>query len=130
MKVIDLSQTFENNMSQFPGTPTIQLEAITSVEETGYQVTDFHSVVHVGTHCDAPAHFISGATTIDQLPLDQFVGEAVLIDVTHVQERKLPKEVLHNADIKKTILSFSILIYLINGIQKLMRKKHFIFPKN
>ncbi|MDF4740808.1 cyclase family protein, partial [Vibrio parahaemolyticus] len=91
MKVIDLSQTFENNMSQFPRTPKINLEAITSVEETGYQVTDFHSVVHVGTHCDAPAHFISGATTIDQLPLDQFVGEAVLIDVTHVQERKLRK---------------------------------------
>ncbi|EEK52585.1 Metal-dependent hydrolase [Bacillus cereus ATCC 10876] len=101
MKVIDLSQTFENNMSQFPGTPKIQLEAVTSVEESGYQVTDFHSVVHVGTHCDAPAHFISGATTIDQLPLDQFVGEAVIIDVTHVQERKLPKEVLHDADIKE-----------------------------
>ncbi|MGR4030325.1 cyclase family protein, partial [Bacillus sp. ZZQ-131] len=45
MKVIDLSQTFENNMSQFPGTPKIQLEAVTSVEESGYQVTDFHSVV-------------------------------------------------------------------------------------
>ena len=101
MKVIDLSQTFENNMSQFPGTPKIQLEAVTSVEESGYQVTDFHSVVHVGTHCDAPAHFISGATTIDQLPLDQFVGEAVLIDVTHIQERKLPKTVLHNTDIKE-----------------------------
>ena len=63
MKVIDLSQTFENNMSQFRNTK-INLEAITSVEETGYQVTDFHSVVHVGTHCDAPAHFISGATTM------------------------------------------------------------------
>ncbi len=53
MKVIDLSQTFENNMSQFPGTPKIQLEAVTSVEKSGYQITDFHSVVHVGTHCDA-----------------------------------------------------------------------------
>ncbi|MET1123363.1 cyclase family protein, partial [Priestia megaterium] len=39
MKVIDLSQTFENNMSQFPGTPKIQLEATTNAEETGYQVT-------------------------------------------------------------------------------------------
>ena len=101
MKVIDLSQTFENNMSQFPGTPKIQLEAITSVEETGYQVTNFYSFVHVGTHCDAPAHFISGATTIDKLSLNQFVGEAVLIDVTHVQGRKLPKEVLNNIDIKE-----------------------------
>ena len=40
-----------------------------------------------------------------QLPLiitpRSFVGEAVLIDVTHVQERKLRKEVLHNADIKE-----------------------------
>ncbi|WP_459502113.1 cyclase family protein [Bacillus sp. C1] len=101
MKVIDLSQTFENNMSQFPGTPPIHLESITSVEEAGFQVTDFHSIVHVGTHCDAPAHFISGASTIEQLPLNQFVGEAILIDVTHVQERKLPKEVLHDAGIKE-----------------------------
>ncbi|KEK24400.1 cyclase family protein [Bacillus gaemokensis] len=101
MKVIDLSQTFENNMSQFPGTPRIHLEPITSVEKAGFQVTDFHSVVHVGTHCDAPAHFISGATTIDQLPLDQFVGEAILVDVTHVQERKFPKEVLHGAEVKE-----------------------------
>ncbi|KFN03237.1 cyclase family protein [Bacillus clarus] len=101
MKVIDLSQTFEKDMSQFPGTPKIHLEPITSVEEAGFQVTDFHSVVHVGTHCDAPAHFISGATTIDQLPLDQFVGEAILIDVTHVQERKLPKEVLHGAEVRE-----------------------------
>ncbi|MGI2826519.1 cyclase family protein [Bacillus cytotoxicus] len=101
MKIIDLSQTFENNMSQFPGTPAIHLEAITSVEEAGFQVTNFHSVVHVGTHCDAPAHFISGATTIDQLPLDHFVGEAILIDVTNRKERKLPKEVLHHAGVKE-----------------------------
>lgn len=80
-------------------------------------------------HCDAPAHFISGATTIDQLPLDQFVGEAVLIDVTHVQERKLRKEVLHNADIKKEILSFSIPIYLLNGIQRHMSKKLLSFRR-
>lgn len=59
MKIIDLSQTFEKNMTQFPGTPSLQLRVLTSIEESGFQVTDLHAVVHVGTHCDAPKLFYS-----------------------------------------------------------------------
>jgi len=47
---------------------------------------------HVGTHCDAPAHFIPtpetglphasehGRTTVEQVPLSQFIGPAVVVD--------------------------------------------------
>jgi arylformamidase len=31
---------------------------------------------HHGTHVDAPAHFIEGGATVDQLPLDALVGPA------------------------------------------------------
>ncbi|WP_375426102.1 cyclase family protein [uncultured Friedmanniella sp.] len=48
---------------------------------------------HTGTHCDAPAHFFPepetglegaaeiGRVTVEQLPLDQLMGPAVVIDV-------------------------------------------------
>src|ERR1700716_43041 len=47
---------------------------------------------HTGTHCDAPAHFIpppdsglphaaeAGAITVEQLPLSQMIGPAVVVD--------------------------------------------------
>jgi len=36
---------------------------------------------------DAPLHFYNGVPTIDELPLEQCVGQAVLIDVTSVGPR-------------------------------------------
>ena len=36
---------------------------------------------HYGTHLDAPAHFPPGKTTVDQIPLKQLFGPAVVIDV-------------------------------------------------
>ncbi len=37
---------------------------------------------HTGTHVDAPRHFIPGGATIDQLPLEPFVGPASIVDFT------------------------------------------------
>ena len=36
---------------------------------------------HTGTHMDAPAHFYNGVRTIEQVPLEQFIGPAALVDV-------------------------------------------------
>ena len=36
---------------------------------------------HVGTHVEAPAHFFAGGKDVCDLPLSQFLGRAVLLDV-------------------------------------------------
>jgi arylformamidase len=36
---------------------------------------------HSGTHVDAPMHFVQGGASIDQLPLQPFIGWARVIDV-------------------------------------------------
>ena len=36
---------------------------------------------HSGTHVDAPMHFVLGGATIDQLPLEPFIGPARVIDI-------------------------------------------------
>src|SRR5262249_46386610 len=36
---------------------------------------------HTGTHVDAPAHFIEGGPTLEQIPLDRMVGDAVVLDL-------------------------------------------------
>ncbi|USG64482.1 cyclase family protein [Brevibacillus ruminantium] len=101
MRIIDLSQVFEPGMPQYPGQPDVVFQQVARVESDGYQVTDFHSVVHVGTHCDAPAHFIPNGETIDSIPLERFVGEAVIVDVKlDGSQRELGPAVLEGADIR------------------------------
>jgi arylformamidase len=36
---------------------------------------------HSGTHVDAPMHFVAGGASIDQLPLDAFIGPARVIEI-------------------------------------------------
>jgi arylformamidase len=44
---------------------------------------------HTGTHLDAPAHFSPGGATIDEIPLDVFVGPARVLDLTGVHGREI-----------------------------------------
>lgn len=44
---------------------------------------------HTGTHVDAPAHFVEGATTIESVPLDVLVGPAVVLDLTSVESHEI-----------------------------------------
>jgi kynurenine formamidase len=47
-----------------------------------YSAYSFTTAEHGGTHIDAPVHFAEGANHVDEIPLEQLIGEAVVIDVT------------------------------------------------
>jgi kynurenine formamidase len=47
-----------------------------------YSAYSFTTAEHGGTHIDAPVHFAEGANPVDEIPLEQLIGEAVVIDVT------------------------------------------------
>ncbi len=38
------------------------------------QAYDFVQSEHVGTHMDAPSHFVEGGKNIDELPLEDLAG--------------------------------------------------------
>jgi len=41
--------------------------------------------LHTGTHVDAPAHMIDGGAMMEAYSLDQFIGPARVLDLTHVE---------------------------------------------
>ena len=41
---------------------------------------------HAFTHVDAPLHFLPGTKHIAEMPVDQWVGEAAVVDLTHLPE--------------------------------------------
>jgi len=81
-RVWDVSVADRPDMHFYPGDPTLeqtQIRAITRGDAAN--LTHLSMGAHTGTHVDAPAHFIDGAPTLEQIPLDRFVGPAQVLDL-------------------------------------------------
>lgn len=85
MKVIDLTHFISEDMPVYPGTEGPLLAPANTYEKDGFKETRMTMHTHTGTHMDPPAHLYAGRTTLDQFPVDQFVGRALVIDCTDLQ---------------------------------------------
>ena len=47
----------------------------------GQIVRGVHMRLHAGSHVDAPEHNVRGGTQIHQLPLELFIGDAIIADL-------------------------------------------------
>ena len=77
MEIIDISLPLHPQMPVWPGDPPFQLEQIQTIgAESDANISRMASGVHIGTHVDAPLHFIPGGASIDELDLSLFMGRA------------------------------------------------------
>ena len=84
MKIIDLSLPVEEGMMTFP-THWHPVVEITILGRHGIEGRETRKVVlgtHIGTHADAPRHFIPGGSTIDDVPIETLIGPATVADFT------------------------------------------------
>jgi arylformamidase len=84
MRIIDLSLSIEEGMMTFP-THWHPVVEITILGRHGIEGRETRKIVlgtHVGTHADAPRHFIPNGGTIDDVPLDILIGPATIADFT------------------------------------------------
>jgi arylformamidase len=94
-RIIDLTSLLEGQGVSWPGAPFPEVNRAGVLAKDGYNVEVVKFTTHTGTHIDAPAHMLEGVPSIDQLPIDGFVGEAVVLDFRH----KKPGEVIAAADL-------------------------------
>lgn len=87
MRVIDLTHALNESVSIYPGTNPPTIDDVMSVEENGAAVKRISTDSHTGTHMDAPAHMIEGGLTLDSYNPAEFLGKALVIDVSHLKER-------------------------------------------
>src|SRR5216684_926632 len=81
-RVIDLSYAISDKLVPWPGDAKFfEAKVNASIEKNGYFTRSFWMLEHYGTHLDAPAHFPPGKTTVDQIPVKQLFGPAVVMDV-------------------------------------------------
>lgn len=89
MRVIDLTHVISEDMPVYPGTEGPKLAPANTYEKDGFKETLMTMYTHTGTHMDPPAHLYKGRTTLDQFPITQFVGKALVIDCTDLKEGDL-----------------------------------------
>ncbi len=82
--VVDLSHTYDATTVFWPTAEAFRLEKVADGLTAGgyyYAANNFFSSEHGGTHVDAPVHFVQGARSVDQIPIERLLGAAYVIDV-------------------------------------------------
>jgi kynurenine formamidase len=84
-RIVDLTYAFDANSVYWPTAQQFKLETdFEGITEKGYFYSAYRysAAEHGGTHLDSPVHFAKGRYTVDELPLQQLMGAAIVIDVT------------------------------------------------
>jgi kynurenine formamidase len=80
-KVQDLTHTITPETPVFPGNPQLLIEPFRTFEEHGYYANKLTFAEHIGTHMDAPAHFVEGALYSNELPAEQLLTQLAVVDI-------------------------------------------------
>ncbi len=82
MTLYDISLTIAEDLPVWPGDPKIELRKISKIEDgEEANVTHISASVHIGTHVDAPDHFMGNGQTVENLQLDLLVGAAFVVEM-------------------------------------------------
>jgi kynurenine formamidase len=93
---VDLSQPFDADAPHGPHPPP-ELEELHAVEEDGVNVQWYGAATHVGTHVDAPRHFVPDGDTIDDLSVSRYAGDGVVLDATRENPGPIDADALAEA---------------------------------
>jgi arylformamidase len=79
---IDISVPLYPDMVHWPGDPEFHSELAKSLG-TGdvCSLTQLSTSAHIGTHMDAPRHFLKNGVGIDQMPLDTVLGPCRVLEI-------------------------------------------------
>jgi arylformamidase len=81
MRIIDLSQPIFDGCPNCPEHPPVRSEIIATHAEVGWQVEKLTLSNHTASHVDAPLHKIAGAASLDDIPLEKWVGAAYIAEL-------------------------------------------------
>ncbi len=81
MKIYDISADILT-AAVYPGDPEPRLDRAAEIGQgSECNLSALYCCVHNGTHIDAPLHFLPDGETIDNMPLEAFLGDCRVISV-------------------------------------------------
>lgn len=84
MPIYDISRTISPALAVWPGDVTFAARPTMTIRSgCSCNVAAITLSVHTGAHTDAPYHFDEAGPTIDQVPLEKYMGPATVLSVPH-----------------------------------------------
>lgn len=83
-KWIDLSHEFSEETLYWPTAEKFKKDTVFHGQNAKgffYSANNYFAAEHGGTHLDAPIHFAKGKQSMEQIPLEQLIGHAVVISI-------------------------------------------------
>jgi arylformamidase len=99
MTIYDITLTISNDLPVWPGDTPIDLVRNKDMQLGElYTLSQITTTVHVGTHLDAPLHFVRGGHGVDTINLNKLIGpclvvylsEALSVDAAALEQAHIP----------------------------------------
>ena len=84
-KWIDLTHSFDSQTIYWPTAESFQLDTVSEgITDHGFYYSAFKycAAEHGGTHMDTPVHFAKGKNSVEQIPVEQLIGDAIVVDIS------------------------------------------------
>jgi arylformamidase len=112
-KIIDISLPLSDSTIVYPNNVPLKIETHAHMPDSTTHLSKITMGTHTGSHIDAPMHAVIGASTLDQIPLETFIGICKVVDATH----RSPGEGVKKEDIGEVKSGDRILIKTSNSIR-------------
>jgi arylformamidase len=79
---IDISVPLRNGMVSWPGDAPFELTSTLQIANGDpCNLSQISTTAHIGTHMDAPRHYLAGAAGIETMPITAAIGRARVIEI-------------------------------------------------
>jgi arylformamidase len=82
-KIIDISRTISKDSVVYPEDSKLGTQEVCIIgDDAPCNITELeHWTTHFLTHVDPPLHFIEGGKSLDDIPLERFLGEVTVVEI-------------------------------------------------
>jgi arylformamidase len=102
---VDVSVPIYAGMVHFPDNPSIEIDTISHVGRGDLcTVSRLTMGTHTGTHIDAPIHFLPGGSGAEDVPLENLIGPARVIEIKDPSAVRAEELRVHNLGVRERLL--------------------------
>ena len=81
-RLIDISRPIGEKTAVWPGDTPFSRKWVMAIDEgCSCNTSTITLTTHIGAHTDAPRHFLEGEPTIDQVPLEKYIGPCRVVHI-------------------------------------------------
>jgi kynurenine formamidase len=98
--ILDLTREIRTDTKVFPGSPLPKFITWNKMDIHNYHSEVIFMSTHTGTHMDAPSHFVTGVSSIDQIPVNRLISRTTLIKAAKASDELITASEIEASKVK------------------------------